>query len=251
MLLHEACDSLETSARASPLWDRRGSDVRILIAEDDAMLADGLTYSLRDTGYSVDRVTTGVEADAALSTSEFDLLILDLGLPRMSGLEVLKRLRSRGSPVPVLILTAADGVDDRVRGLDMGADDYLAKPFVLAELAARVRALTRRGRSAAAGATLQHGDLSYDQVGKVAAIRGQTLDLSARELALLEIFLQRPGHMVSKERIVDLLCQWGDELSTNAVEVYIHRLRRKLESGGVEITTVRGLGYCLQKVRAA
>lgn len=224
--------------------------MRILIAEDDAILADGLTYSLRDTGYSVDRVTTGVEADAALSTSEFDLLILDLGLPRMSGLEVLKRLRSRGSQVPVLILTAADGVDDRVRGLDMGADDYLAKPFVLAELAARVRALTRRGRSAAA-ATLRHGDLSYDQVGKVAAIKGQMLDLSARELALLEIFLQRPGRMVSKERIVDLLCQWGDELSTNAVEVYIHRLRRKLESGGVEITTVRGLGYCLQKVRVA
>lgn len=224
--------------------------MRILIAEDDAILADGLTYSLRDTGYSVDRVTTGVEADAALSTSEFDLLILDLGLPRMSGLEVLKRLRSRGSQVPVLILTAADGVDDRVRGLDMGADDYLAKPFVLAELAARVRALTRRGRSAAA-ATLRHGDLSYDQVGKVAAIKGQMLDLSARELALLEIFLQRPGRMVSKERIVDLLCQWGDELSTNAVEVYIHRLRRKVESGGVEITTVRGLGYCLQKVRAA
>lgn len=224
--------------------------MRILIAEDDAILADGLTYSLRDTGYSVDRVTTGVEADAALSTSEFDLLILDLGLPRMSGLEVLKRLRSRGSQVPVLILTAADGVDDRVRGLDMGADDYLAKPFVLAELAARVRALTRRGRSAAA-ATLRHGDLSYDQVGKVAAIKGQMLDLSARELALLEIFLQRPGRMVSKERIVDLLCQWGDELSTNAVEVYIHRLRRKVESGGVEITTVRGLGYCLQKVRVA
>ena len=225
--------------------------MRILIAEDDAILADGLRYSLRDAGYSVDRVATGIEADAALSTSEFDLLILDLGLPKMSGLEVLKRLRSRGSPVPVLILTAADGVDDRVRGLDMGADDYLAKPFVLAELAARVRALVRRGRSAAAATTLRHGDLSYDQVGKVAAIRGQMLDLSARELALLEIFLQRPGRMVSKERIVDLLCQWGDELSTNAVEVYIHRLRRKLASGGVEITTVRGLGYCLQKARAA
>jgi two-component system OmpR family response regulator len=225
--------------------------VRILIAEDDAMLADGLRHSLRDAGYTVDGVASGIEADAALSTGEFDLLILDLGLPKMSGLEVLKRLRTRGSTVPVLILTAADGVDDRVRGLDMGADDYLAKPFALAELAARVRALTRRGRSAAAAATLRHGDLSYDQVGKVAAIKGETLDLSAREVALLEIFLQRPGRMVSKERIVDLLCQWGDELSTNAVEVYIHRLRRKLESGGVEITTVRGLGYCLQKDRAA
>ncbi len=225
--------------------------MRILIAEDDAMLADGLRSSLRDAGYSVDRVTTGIEADAALSTGEFDLLILDLGLPKLSGLDVLKRLRSRGGTVPVLILTAADGVDDRVRGLDLGADDYLAKPFALAELAARVRALTRRGRSAAAAATLRHGDLSYDQVGKVAALKGQMLDLSARELALLEILLQRPGRMVSKERIVDLLCHWGDELSTNAVEVYVHRLRRKLEPGGVEITTVRGLGYCLQKQRAA
>jgi two-component system OmpR family response regulator len=225
--------------------------VRILIAEDDAILAEGLRYSLRDAGYSVDRVTTGIEADAALRTGEFDLLILDLDLPKMSGLEVLRQLRSRGSAVPVLILTAADGVNDRVRGLDMGADDYLAKPFALAELGARVRALARRGSSAAAAATLRHGDLSYDQVGKVAALKGQMLDLSARELALLEIFLQRPGRMVSKDRIVDLLCQWGDELSTNAVEVYIHRLRRKLESGGVEITTVRGLGYCLQKAPAA
>ena len=229
----------------------RGGTLRILIAEDDATLADGLAYSLRDAGYSVDRVTTGIEADAALSTGEFDLLILDLGLPKMGGLEVLKRLRLRGSATPVLILTAADSVNNRVRGLDMGADDYLAKPFALAELAARVRALTRRGHPAAAGATLRHGDLSYDQVGKVAAIKGETLELSARELALLEIFLQRPGRMVSKERIVDLLCQWGDELSTNAVEVYIHRLRRKLEAGGVKITTVRGLGYCMEKVRAA
>jgi len=249
LLLHSLKGEFQRAGSA--LRDPEEDDVRILIAEDDAILADGLTYSLRDAGYSVDRVRTGIEADAALSTGEFDLLILDLGLPKMGGLEVLKRLRSRGSAVPVLFLTAADGVNDRVRGLDMGADDYLAKPFALAELAARVRALARRGHSAAAGATLRHGDLSYDQVGKVAAIGGQILELSARELALLEIFLQRPGRMVSKERIVDVLCQWGDELSTNAVEVYIHRLRRKLESGDVEITTVRGLGYCLQKVRAA
>jgi two-component system OmpR family response regulator len=224
--------------------------VRILIAEDDAILADGLTHSLREGGYAVDRVSTGIEADAALTTGEFDLLILDLGLPKMGGLEVLRRLRSRGSRVPVLILTGFDGVSDRVRGLDMGADDYLAKPFALAELGARVRALTRRGHFAA-GTTLRHGDLSYDRVGKVAELSGQILDLSARELALLEIFLQRPGRMVSKEGIVDLLCEWGNELSNNAVEVYIHRLRRKLEPGGVKITTVRGLGYCLEKARTA
>jgi two-component system OmpR family response regulator len=220
--------------------------VRILIAEDDAVLADGLTRSLRQSGYSVDCVKDGAAADAALATAQFDLLILDIGLPRVSGFELLRRLRGRGATLPVLILTALDGVDDRVRGLDLGADDYLAKPFALQELEARVRALTRRGQAANAR-LLRHGDLAYDQVGKTAEVAGRTLDLSARELALLEIFMQRPGRMVNKEQIVDLLCQWGEEVSTNAVEVYIHRLRKKLEPGGVKIATVRGLGYCLEK----
>ena len=220
--------------------------MRILIAEDDAVLADGLTRSLRQAGYSVDCVMDGAAADAALTTGEFDLLILDVGLPKLSGFEVLKRLRARNAGLPVLILTALDGVDDRVRGLDLGADDYLAKPFALQELEARVRALTRRG-PAGGSAVLRHGELSFDQVGKVAELRGQALELSARELTLLEILMQRPGRMVNKEQIVDLLCQWGEEVSTNAVEVYIHRLRRKLESGGVKITTIRGLGYCLER----
>ena len=220
--------------------------MRILIAEDDAVLSDGLTRSLRQSGYSVDCVKDGTAADAALATAQFDLLILDIGLPKLSGFEVLKRLRGRGFALPVLILTALDGVDDRVRGLDLGADDYLAKPFALQELEARVRALTRRGH-AASSSVLRHGDLAFDQVGKIAEINGRMLDLSARELALLEIFMQRPGRMVNKEQIVDLLCQWGEEVSTNAVEVYIHRLRRKLEPGGVKIATVRGLGYCLEK----
>jgi two-component system OmpR family response regulator len=149
----------------------------------------------------------------------------------------------------VLILTALDGVDDRVRGLDLGADDYLAKPFKLAELEARVRALTRRG-NAANSTVLRHGELTFDQIGKTAELRGQALELSARELALLEIFMQRPGRMVNKEQIVDLLCQWGEEVSTNAVEVYIHRLRKKLEPGDVRIATVRGLGYCLERANA-
>ncbi|MGA8053651.1 MAG: response regulator transcription factor [Burkholderiales bacterium] len=224
--------------------------MRILIVEDDAILADGLTRSLRQSGYSADCVRDGLAADAALSTGEFDLVILDLGLPKMGGLEVLKRFRARNGTVPVLILTALDGVNDRVRGLDLGADDYLAKPFNLAELEARVRALGRRS-TAGAHNVLRHGDLTFDRVGKVAELRGQMLDLSARELALLEIFLQRPGRMVNKEQIVDLLCQWGEEVSTNAVEVYIHRLRKKLEAGGVRIVTVRGLGYCLEKAPAA
>lgn len=220
--------------------------MRILIAEDDAILADGLTRSLRQSGYVVDRVGTGIEADGAVTRGEFDLLILDLGLPKMGGLEVLRRLRARKSRLPVLILTALDGVNDRVRGLDLGADDYLAKPFALSELEARVRALTRRG-AAGVGSVLRHGDLSYDQAGKMTELRGKPIELSARETGLIEILLQRAGRIVSKEQLVEHLCEWGEEVSTNAIEVYVHRLRKKLEPGGVRIATVRGLGYCLEK----
>jgi two-component system OmpR family response regulator len=223
--------------------------MRILVAEDDATLAEGVMTSLRQSGYAVDWVKNGVEADSALDADAFDLLILDLGLPRKSGLDVLKRLRSRESRIPVLILTARDGVDDRVRGLDAGADDYLAKPFDLAELVARVRALTRRGMSGAP-TLLRHGSLTYDQVGRVAQLKGEPLELSAREVGLLEIFLQRAGRMVSKEQLVSHLCEWGDEVSPNAIEVSVHRLRKKLEPGGVRIVTVRGLGYSLEKPEA-
>lgn len=220
--------------------------MRILIAEDDAVIADGLTQSLRHSGYAVDCARTGSEADAALAVGQYDLVILDLGLPGLTGFEVLKRLRSRQSKVPVLILTALDAVSDRVRGLDLGADDYLAKPFALTELEARVRALTRRG-PAGASTLLQHGDLAYDQVNRVAELKGAPLDLSAREMGLLEILLQRAGRAVSKERLVEHMCEWGEEISTNAIEVYMHRLRRKLEGSDVKITTMRGLGYCLEK----
>ena len=220
--------------------------MRILLAEDDDVLADGLTRSLRQAGYATDCVNNGMEADSALSTQDFDLLILDLGLPRLSGLEVLRRLRARNSRLPVLILTAADSVEQRVRGLDLGADDYMAKPFALSELEARVRALTRRG--AGGGPTvIRHGPLSYDQVGRIAYLNEQMLELSARELGLLELLLLRTGRLVSKETLVDHLCEWGDEVSNNAIEVYVHRLRKKLETGSVRIATVRGLGYCLEK----
>ena len=223
-----------------------GATMRILLAEDDSVLADGLTRSLRQSGYAIDCVKNGQEADTALSTQEFDLLILDLGLPKLSGLEVLRRLRARASLLPVLILTAADSVEQRVNGLDLGADDYMAKPFALSELEARVRALTRRG--AGGGATVvRHGPLSYDQVGRSAYINEQMLDLSARELGLLEILLARTGRLVSKEQLVDHLCEWGEEVSNNAIEVYVHRLRKKIETGGIRIATVRGLGYCLEK----
>ena len=222
--------------------------MRILIAEDDTVLADGLLRSLRASGAVADHVASGSEADAALLTGEsFDLLILDLGLPRMHGLEVLKRLRARGSSLPVLILTAADAVVDRVKGLDLGADDYMAKPFSLAELEARVRALARRGMGSASS-VIRHGPLTYDQSGRVASLNGKMIELSARELGLLEVLLQRVGRLVSKDQLVERLCEWGEEVSNNAIEVYIHRLRKKIEQGPVRIATVRGLGYCLEKI---
>jgi two-component system, OmpR family, response regulator len=227
--------------------------LRILIAEDDQVLADGLLRSLRQSGYAVDHVSNGSEADAALMDGAFDVVILDLGLPRMSGFEVLKRLRSRGANtarIPVLILTAADSVEDKVRGLDLGADDYMAKPFSLQELEARVRALSRRG-SGAVTPMIKHGPLTFDQVGRVAYLDEQMVELSARELGLLEIFLQRAGRLVSKDQLVEQLCEWGEEVSTNAIEVYVHRLRKKIEVGPVRIATVRGLGYCLEKLPQA
>ena len=220
--------------------------MRILVAEDDAILADGVTRTLRQSGFAVDWVKNGAEADTALDTDDFDLLILDIGLPKKSGLDVLKRLRLRDSRLPVLILTALDGVNDRVRGLDAGADDYLAKPFDLTELEARVRALVRRGM-AGSPTLLRHGPLTYDQVGRVARLTGEALELSAREVSLLEVFLQRAGRLISKDQLVSHLSEWGEEVSPNAIEVYVHRLRKKLEPGGVRIVTVRGLGYSLEK----
>ena len=223
--------------------------MRILLAEDDPVIADGICRALRRGGCAVDHVADGMEADAALAGQVYDLLILDLGLPRMNGIDVLKRLRARKSAQPVLILTAQDGVDDRVRGLDAGADDYLTKPFALPELEARVRALTRRGTGQPR--CIEIGQLSYDQADRVVKIGGQLVDLSAREIGLLEIFLLRVGRLVSKDQLVDHLCGWGEEVSSNAIEVYVHRLRKKLEDSGVRIVTVRGLGYCLENPDAA
>lgn len=221
--------------------------MRILIAEDDPVLADGLSRSLRAGGYAVDVVADGDAADTALSAQPFDLLILDLGLPKLSGLEVLRRMRARQTATPVLILTAADSVEQRVKGLDLGADDYMAKPFALSELEARARALMRRAMGGAQ-TLLRHGPLTLDQVGRVATLNDKPLDLSGRELGLLQILLSRSGRLVSKEQLVDHLCEWGEEVSNNAIEVYVHRLRKKIEPGGIRIVTVRGLGYCLERI---
>ena len=219
--------------------------MRLLVVEDDPLLLEAVVHALRGAGHVVDGVRDGVEADAALATGSFDVVVLDIGLPRLSGLEVLKRLRLRKSHVPVIILTAHDTVEERVRGLDLGADDYLAKPFEVAELEARIRALARRAGHGGQS-VVRHGALTFDTVGRVARLGEDILELPARELALLELLLARTGRLVSKEQILEHLCQWSQEVSENAVEVYMHRLRRKLEPGGVRITTLRGLGYCLQ-----
>jgi len=220
--------------------------MRILIVEDDPVLADGLTRWLRHAEYAVDCVNDGTEADHVLTAQNYDLAILDLGLPKLDGLEVLRRLRHRGSRVPVLVLTARDGLDDRVKGLDLGADDYLVKPFELAELEARVRALIRRGQSGG-GSVITHGALALDTAGRRATLNGEPLELSAREIGVLEILMLRTGRVVNKEQLAEQLYGWDEEVGANAIEVYVHRLRRKLEPAGVTIRTIRGLGYLLEK----
>lgn len=220
--------------------------MRVLIVEDDPVLADGLTRSLRQADYAVDCINDGGKADHVLATQSYDLVILDLGLPKLDGFEVLRRLRRRGAKVPVLMLTARDSLQDRVKGLDLGADDYLAKPFDLPELEARVRALVRRGQSGGSAA-LTHGVLTLDVAGRRATLNGDPLDLSARELGVLEVLMMRSGRVVGKEQLAEQLYGWDEEVGANAIEVYVHRLRRKLEPAGVSIRTIRGLGYLLEK----
>ena len=220
--------------------------MRILIAEDDQVLADGLLRALRAPGYAVDQVGTGSEADAALAAHAFDLLILDLGLPKLHGFDVLRKLRARGMTLPVLILTAADSVEQRVKGLDLGADDYLTKPFELSELEARIRALIRRA-NASASSELIHGPLRFDMAGRRLHCAGQPVELSARELAVIELLLLRAGRVVTKQQIVEHLYGWEDASTSNSVEVFVYRLRKKLAPSGVDIRTVRGMGYLIER----
>ncbi|MCK9200640.1 MAG: response regulator transcription factor [Gallionella sp.] len=221
--------------------------MRILIAEDDEVLADGLSRSMRQSGYAVDRVGTGLEADSILRGEQpYDLIVLDLGLPQMDGFAVLRNLRERNQHAPVIILTARDSVGDRVKGLDLGADDYLVKPFSLEELEARVRALLRRGQCGT-NPMLCCGSLSFDSVGRRASINGQPLELTSREVSLLEALMLRAGKVVSKEQLLERLYSYSEEASNNAIEVYIHRLRKKTAPAGVSIRTIRGLGYIIDK----
>ena len=221
--------------------------MRILVVEDDAVLAAALTRALGQANYAVDLVSDGEAANHALATTTYDLVVLDIALPKLDGMAVLRRLRDRRSQTPVLILTARDTLEDRVSGLDSGADDYMTKPFDLPEFEARVRALIRRGH-AAPGASMVHGRLRLDVAARRLFHDGQPIEMSARELALTELLLSRQGRVVSKEQMIDQLFGFGDDVSSNAIEVYVHRVRRKLEPFGIEIRTVRGMGYLLEKL---
>ncbi|WP_050464521.1 response regulator [Herbaspirillum autotrophicum] len=222
--------------------------MRILLVEDHVELSRWLAKALRDAHLTVECAGNGADADSLLLTQDYALVILDLTLPKMDGLEVLKRLRARGNKTPVLILTARSGLNDRVNGLNLGADDYLAKPFELAELEARVKALLRRTQGNEA-VTIRCGALSFDTVSRMFTYCDAALALTPREHAVLEVLLTRAGQTVAKEKLFQQVFSLDDNASVDAIEIYIHRLRKKLETaapGRVAITTLRGLGYLLQ-----
>jgi len=218
--------------------------MRLLLVEDDSLLGDGIQAGLGQAGFSVDWVRDGAQADAALQTETYAAVVLDLGLPKLSGLELLHRLRARGNAVPVLILTARDTVEDRVKGLDSGADDYVVKPFDLHELAARLRALTRRGQGEAA-ATLHVNDVVLNPAEHRVLFRGQPVELSAREFSLLHELMLNAGRVLSREQLEQRLYAWGEEPGSNAIEVHMHHLRRKLAPELVH--TIRGVGYLMPR----
>jgi two-component system OmpR family response regulator/two-component system response regulator QseB len=216
--------------------------MRILVVEDDALLGDAIQAGLKLAGYAVDWMKDGISADQALLTEPYAAAVLDLGLPRLSGLEVLQRLRSRGLAIPVLILTARDTVEDRIRGLDAGADDYLIKPFDMGELSARLRALIRRS-SGKPAAALSAGGVELDPATHQVRYGGLPIELPAREFAVLHALMLNAGRVLSRAQIEEQLYAWGEEIESNAVEVHVHHLRRKLYTGLIE--TIRGVGYLI------
>jgi two-component system OmpR family response regulator/two-component system response regulator QseB len=217
--------------------------LRILVVEDDALLGDAIQAGLKQAGHAVDWLRDGVAADQALATEPYAAVVLDWGLPRLAGIDVLRRLRARQGGIPVLMLTARDTVDDRILGLDSGADDYLVKPFDMGELTARLRALVRRA-SGSASPSLQAGEVELDPAGHRVSYRGNPVELSAREFALLHALMLDKGRVLSRPRLEEKLYAWGDEIESNAVEVHIHHLRRKLYPELIE--TIRGVGYLIR-----
>lgn len=220
--------------------------MRILLIEDDNLLGDGVQAGLAQAGFSVDWVKDGVAAELALKNSQYSAVTLDLGLPRLTGLEVLRRLRGAGNKVPVLILTARDALEDRIKGLDSGADDYVVKPCDLHELAARLRALIRRSRGEAAP-LLRVGEVELDPAARCAMFRGQTVELSTREFTLLHELMLNAGRVLSREQLCERLYAWGEEIESNAIEVHVYHLRRKLAPELVR--TIRGVGYLMPRAR--
>jgi DNA-binding response OmpR family regulator len=220
-------------------------DVRLLLVEDDPALADSTVRALQSQGWAVDWSTRGEPVAQSVQKDAYDLVILDIGLAGIDGFETLRRLRAQGSATPVLMLTARDAVEDRVRGLEGGADDYLVKPFALAELVARIRVLTRRAQARTED-TLALGALRMDLQARRVFVGAQALEVSAREWSVLEFLLGRVGKVVAKEQILQAIAGWDESLSENAIEVYVSRLRAKIEPAGLRIRTVRGFGYLLE-----
>ncbi len=220
--------------------------MRVLLVEDDTLLGEGLYTGLKQDGYAVDWMQDGQMAEMALNVEHFDILILDLGLPKQDGLQLLQKLRSKDNPIPVLILTARDSLDDRIKGLDVGADDYMVKPFDLEELNARMRALLRRsaGRSAP---KLEHNNLILDPAAHEVIFNGTTLDLPPKEYAVLQVLLENIGRVISKTKLQETLYSWDQDVASNALEVHIHHLRKKL--GSDFIRTIRGVGYIIEHAK--
>jgi DNA-binding response OmpR family regulator len=220
--------------------------MRILVVEDNTDIAESVATALRQMDHAVDVADDGIVAEQLLSAEPYDLAVLDLNLPRKNGLEILKDIRGKGKDIPVLILTARADMPSRVEGLDLGADDYLTKPFHLEELEARVRALLRR-RHQAGSTVVELGPLSFDTVSREFELDGQTLELTRRERGVLEVLVNASGRVVGKAQIAEHLFSFDDEVSPSAIEIYVHRLRKKLDTADLQIKTVRGLGYTLQK----
>jgi two-component system OmpR family response regulator/two-component system response regulator QseB len=218
--------------------------MRVLVVEDDALLGDGMQAGLSQAGFATDWVRDGAAAEVALRTGTPDAVVLDLGLPRLAGLELLRRMRAAGNRTPVVIVTARDAIEDRIKGLDGGADDYVVKPFDLQELAARLRALIRRAAGEAAP-RLRVGEVELDPAAREVRFRGAPVELPAREFALLHALMHAAGRVLTREQLAERLYAWGEELESNAIDVHVHHLRRKLAR--VVIRTVGGVGYLLRR----